>query len=45
MYKHNKFQIGDIVGHNGTPSLKFRITDILCIVPEEEGIMHTGILK
>ena len=37
MHKYNKFNIGDIVGHNDAPSLKFRITDILPGVPEEEG--------
>ena len=36
MYKYNKFNIGDIVGHNEAPHLKFRITAVLPGEPEEE---------
>lgn len=37
MYKYNKFNLGDIVGHNEAPGLKFRIIAILRSEPEEEG--------
>ncbi len=37
MWKYNKYNIGDIVGHKETPDLKFRIIDVLCGVPEKKG--------
>ena len=37
MWKYNKYNIGDVVGHLKTPTLKFRVTGVLSGVPEEKG--------
>jgi len=37
MPKYNKFNIGDIIGHHESPTLKFRVIDVLIGVPEKEG--------
>ena len=37
MWKYNKYNIGDVVGHKETPTIKFRVIGILCGVPEKKG--------
>lgn len=42
MHKYNKFNIGDVVGHHESPSLKFRIISVLPGAPEEKGSYAYG---
>ena len=37
MPKHNKYNIGDVVGHKDAPTLQFRVINVLIGVPEKAG--------
>lgn len=42
MWKYNKYNIGDVVGHKQSPTLKFRVTGVLSGVPEKKGTYSYG---